>query len=120
MAPAHCIISSEGTYHTVKPTSVSPTFVDGERVWTTKGETFTPDCQITVGEFTAPIAEIVKPMNVAEITDWGIASRRLKDTNAAGREDAAREALAGARKVFAAGVECSEEVSALLNSLSLQ
>lgn len=206
VAPAHCIISSEGTYHTVKPTSVSPTFVDGERVWTTKGETFTPDCQITVGEFTAPIAEIVKPMNVAEITDWGIASRRLKDTNAAGaflditvyeyfdgdeenggadyvflwdniaackalhlidegklraaqellyeagddlyasqdgsmklkgayasvlvllgklyiaagREDAAREALAGARKVFAAGVECSEEVSALLNSLRLQ
>ena len=206
VAPAHCIISSDGTYYTVKPISVSPTFVDGERVWATNGESFTPDSKITVGEFTAPIAEIVKPMDGTGITDWGIASRRMKDVNAAGaflditvyeyfdsdeenggadyvflwdniaackafhlidegklrtaqellyeagddlyaaqdgsmklkgayasvlvllgklyiaagREDVAREALDGARKVFSAGVECSEEVKTLLNSLSLQ
>lgn len=206
VAPAHCLISSDGTYYTVKPASVSPTLVDGERVWNTGGETFTGDSKITVGEFSAPITELAKPMDVAEISDWGVASRRLKDTNAAGaflditvyeyfdsdeenggadyvflwdniaackafqlidegklraaqellyeagddlyaaqdgsmklkgayasvlvllgklyiaagREDVARVALAGARKVFAAGVECSEEVKTLLNSLSLQ
>lgn len=206
VAPAHCIISSDGTYYTVKPISVSPTFVDGERVWNTGGETFAAESKITVGKVTAPITEIVKPMDVSEITDWGIASRRMKDTNAAGaflditvyeyfdsdeenggadyvflwdniaackafhlidegklrtaqellyeagddlyaaqdgsmrlkgayasvlvllgklyiaagREDVAREALDGARKVFSAGVECSEEVKTLLNSLSLQ
>jgi len=206
VAPAHCVISSDDTFYKVKPSSILPTIVDGERVWAANGESFTPDSKITVGEYTAPISEIIKPMDVAEITDWGVASRRLKDTNAAGaflditvyeyfdgdeenggadyvflwdniaackafhlidegklraaqellyeagddlyaaqdgsmklkgayasvlellgklyiaagREDAAREALAGARKVFAAGVKCSEEVSALLNSLSLQ
>ncbi len=36
---------------------------------------------------------------------------------AAGRKDVAREALAGARRVFASGVECSPEVKALLDSL---
>lgn len=206
VAPAHCVISSDDTYYKVRPASISPTFVDGERVWETNGKSFTPDSKITVGEFTAPIADIVKPMDVTEIIDWGVASRRLKDINAAGaflditvyeyfdgdeenggadyvflwdniaackalhlidegklraaqellyeagddlyasqdgsmklkgayasvlvllgklyiaagREDAAREALAGARKVFSSGVECSEEVTALLNSLSLQ
>ena len=206
VAPAHCIISSDGTYYTVKPISVSPTFVDGERVWNTGGGTFAAESKITVGKVTAPITEIVKPMDVSGITDWGIASRRMKDTNAAGaflditvyeyfdsdeenggadyvflwdniaackafhlidegklrtaqellyeagddlyaaqdgsmrlkgayasvlvllgklyiaagREDVAREALDGARKVFSAGVECSEEVKTLLNSLSLQ
>lgn len=37
---------------------------------------------------------------------------------AAGREDVAREALDGASRVFASGVECSPEVKALLDSLN--
>lgn len=37
---------------------------------------------------------------------------------AAGREDMAAQALDGARRVFASGSECSEEVTLLLNSLS--
>lgn len=36
----------------------------------------------------------------------------------AGRDDVAAQALSGARKVFASGTGCSEEVTALLNSLS--
>lgn len=206
MAPAHCLISSDGTYYTVQPASVLPTLVEGGRVWNTGGETFTGDSRITVGEFTSTITELARPMEVAGITDWGVALRRLKDTNAAGaflditvceyfdgdeenggadyvflwdniaackafhlidegklraaqeliyeagddlyaaqdgsmrlkgayasvlvllgklyiaagREDVARVALAGARKVISSGVECSEEVKTLLNSLSLQ
>lgn len=37
---------------------------------------------------------------------------------AAGRDDVARQAIDGARKVFSSGVESSEEVKTLLNSLS--
>lgn len=204
VAPAHCVISKDGEYFRVKPASVAPTLVNGKRVWYPNGETFTADSVITVGTHSSTLAELTKPMGVDAITDWGIASRRLNDLNAAeaflditvfeyfdndsenggpdyvflwdnvaackalhlidagklraaqellyeagdelyaaqdgsmklkgayasllvvlgklylaaGREDVARQSLEGARKVFASGVECSEEVTTLLNSLS--
>lgn len=204
VAPAHCVISKDGEYYRVKPASVAPTLVNGERVWYPNGETFTADSVITVGTHSSTLTELAKPMDVAAVTDWGVASRRLKDLNAAeaflsitvfeyydndtenggqdfiflwdnvaackalrlieegklpaaqellyeagddlyaaqdgsmklkgayasllvvlgklyivaGRDDVARLALDGARKVFASGVECSEEVTSLLNSLS--
>lgn len=209
VAPAHCSIcrdEDDPDNYLVVPLSILPTLVDGERVWQPGWESFSPDSKITIGKCTATLAELARPMDVAEITDWGIASRRLNDTNAAGaflditireyydknaenggadyvflraniaacralrlieegklraaqqllyqvgdglyagqdgsmrlkgayasvlvllgklyiaagRNDVAREALDGAGKMFAAGVKCSHEVTAMFNSLKLQ
>lgn len=209
VAPAHCAIrrdEDDPDYYIVIPTSILPTLVDGERVWQSCcWGSFSHDSKITIGKYTATLAELARPMDVAEITDWGIASRRLNDTNAAGaflditireyydnnaenggadyvflranieackalrlieegklraaqqllyqagdglyasqdgsmrlkgayasvlvllgklyivagRKDVAREALDGAGKMFAAGVKCSHEVTAMFNSLKL-
>ena len=200
IAPLHCLIEcEEDNVYKVTPTSVMPTFIDGERVF----ETTYVDGDTTVSfgkdnEFR--IADLRKHIDVADFSDWGFVSRHIPDAisaeafnsvpvweypvndgelneflwnyvaicqanylidegkmrkaqellyeagdslyamqdgsvkfksayasllvvlgklyKAVGREDVASQALDGARHVFASGVECSEEVTELLNSLS--
>lgn len=204
IAPLHCRIErEEENVYKVTPTSVMPTLLDGERAFGT--EYVDGTTEITLGEGnTYPITELAEPLDASALTDWGVASRRLKDTDSAGaflditvyeyfdgdeenggadyvflwdniaackalrfidegklraaqellyeagddlyaaqdgsmklkgayasllvvlaklyiaarREDVAREALAGAQRVFASGVECSPEVKALYDTLN--
>lgn len=200
IAPLHCLIEcEEDNVYKVTPTSVMPTFIDGERIFET---TYVDgDTTVSLGKDNDyNIEELRKHIEASDFSDWGLVSRHIPDAvsaeafnsvvvweypvndgelneflwnnvatcqanymidegklrkaqellyeagdslyamqdgsprlktayaallvvlgklyKAAGREDVAAQALEGARRVFASGLECSEEVTVLLKSLS--
>lgn len=80
IAPLHCMIECEDdNVYKVTPTSVMPTFIDGERIF---GATYVDgDTTVSLGKGNDyRIADLRKHIDASDFSDWGFVSRHIPDT----------------------------------------